>query len=99
MQYYNSLILDWARENRILKKGTTAGQALKTLEEVDELIEAVNKNDYPAIMDAIGDIYVTLVIQAEMNDTTIEGCVAAAYEEIKNRKGVMKDGVFVKEAV
>jgi len=27
----------------------------------------------------------------------IEDCIAQAYDEIKDRRGVMKDGVFVKE--
>lgn len=48
--------------------------------------------------DAIGDIIVTLVMQAQMWGLTMEECIEAAWQEIKNRKGRMTGGVFVKEA-
>jgi len=48
--------------------------------------------------DAIGDIIVTLVMQAQMWDLTMEECIEAAWQEIKDRKGRMTGGVFVKEA-
>lgn len=47
--------------------------------------------------DAIGDIVVTLIIQAHMHGWSLEECLRAAYDEIKDRKGKMVDGVFVKE--
>lgn len=53
-----------------------------------------NQND---IEDAIGDIIVTLIIQAKMQNVSIGGCLAAAYNVIKNRQGEMVDGVFVKQ--
>jgi hypothetical protein len=31
------------------------------------------------------------------NDETIEECIAAAWEEIKDRKGRMVDGLFIKQ--
>ena len=55
---------------------------------------AVVKNN---IMDAIGDIYVTLVMQAGVWGLEMEECVEYAYTQIKDRKGKMVDGIFVKE--
>jgi len=50
------------------------------------------------LADAIGDIFVTLVMVAGCAKLDINACVAQAYEEIKNRKGKMNDkGVWVKE--
>ena len=34
---------------------------------------------------------------AERNNLTIEECLEVAYNDIKDRKGKMVDGVFVKE--
>lgn len=39
----------------------------------------------------------TLVIIAAQLGLSFEGCVAAAYDEIKDRKGRMVNGVFIKE--
>ena len=55
---------------------------------------AVVKNN---IMDAVGDIYVTLVMQAGVWGLEMEECVEYAYTQIKDRKGKMVEGVFVKE--
>mgnify|MGYP000887355559 CR=1 FL=1 len=49
------------------------------------------------IADSIGDCVVVLTILSAQNGLQIEDCIAQAYDEIKERKGVMKDGVFVKE--
>jgi len=49
------------------------------------------------IADSIGDCVVALTILAAQNGLQIEDCIAQAYDEIKYRRGVMKDGVFVKE--
>ena len=46
----------------------------------------------------LGDVIVTLVCVAEQLGLNIEECCLAAYDEIKDRKGKMIDGVFVKEA-
>lgn len=92
-----NLINQWADEKGILTNGTKEAQAEKTLEEAQELVSSVkDKNSYE-IQDGIGDILVTLIIQANMQNTTIEKCLSLAYSTIKDRKGAMVDGVFVKE--
>jgi len=50
------------------------------------------------IEDAIGDIVVTLIIQARMHGLSLGQCLASAYDQIKNRTGKMINGVFVKDA-
>lgn len=91
-------IIEWAAERGIFEKATPIKQAFKTLEECGELIQAIAENDEAAIRDAIGDIMVTLVIQSAMNNFDIEGCLQDAYDVIKDRKGKMVNGTFVKEA-
>jgi predicted transcriptional regulator len=50
------------------------------------------------IKDDIGDVIVTLSIQASMLGLTLSECLECAYSEIKDRKGKMVDGMFVKES-
>jgi hypothetical protein len=38
-----------------------------------------------------------LILAAEMAGLRIEDCLAAAYDEIKDRTGTMTGGVFVKD--
>lgn len=73
-------------------------QFTKLQEEVDELKQAIESDNYDEIVDAIGDIMVCLSIQADSIDYTLTECFAEAYNEIKDRKGKMVDGVFVKDA-
>ena len=91
-------VIHWAQERGIFDKATPDSQHGKTLEEVQELTDALKANDAPEIKDAIGDIGVTLIIQAHMHGWTLAECLGAAWSEIKDRKGQMIDGVFVKES-
>ena len=49
------------------------------------------------IKDDIGDIMVVLINIMVRNNLTMQECLAVAYEDIKDRKGKMIDGIFVKE--
>ena len=55
-------IISWARWRGLHKKGSVEGQAIKTAEEVAELIIGLSKDDKNKIIDSIGDVYVTLVV-------------------------------------
>lgn len=90
-------VLQWAVEKGILDANNPQRQAFKTLEECGELVAAVAKNDRAEIKDAIGDVLVTLIIQAEMQGFDIEWCLSSAYSEIKNRTGKIVNGTFVKD--
>ena len=87
----------WAYEKGIMKSAKPVKQAEKTLEETGELLIAVAREDIDEVSDAIGDILVTLIIQAEMQELDIVECLSDAYDVIKNRQGKMVDGKFVKE--
>lgn len=155
----------WAID-RNLHTANPQGQALKVIEEFTETLLADYDNDDSAVIDGIGDAYVTIIILAQqLNDpmldirvilehikeapssstgydssshnkmsginrlsdgvskgknshiyvaimrmlrvlsglenkygaTSVE-CLSVAYEEIKDRRGKMIDGVFVKES-
>jgi hypothetical protein len=56
-------------------------------------------NDKEGIIDAIGDVMVTLTMIAAIEDVSILTCYESAYNEIKNRKGYLnKDGIFEKQS-
>ena len=90
------LIRMWAKDKGIYAKGDSKTQYLKLMEESGELAEALLKNDRPEIIDAIGDMVVVLTNLAALEDLRIEDCVQSAYDVIKNRKGMMVNGTFVK---
>lgn len=64
-------IEDWAIERELDKKGTVEGQAIKTSEEMAELIIGISKDNIDVIKDSIGDVFVTLVI-GNMLDMKLE---------------------------
>ena len=61
-----------------------------------EEVEGKDKDLNDFLNDAIGDMVVVLTNLAELGGTSIEQCIDAAYAEIKNRKGKMVNGTFVK---
>jgi hypothetical protein len=97
-EYLDKKIDTWFHERGIIEHGKPMGQAIKTLEETTELIDALNRGDELDIKDAIGDIYVTLRGVCLTSDLFLDECIAIAYDVIKDRKGYLRDdGVFVKE--
>lgn len=148
-------IIRWAKKRGIMNDPEAKkNQPVKTAEEVSELIDAFSKQDRKSTKDAIGDIYVTLVIQGAMDQIdsvqtvkdimwyssiitvwsgvdsrkygarhttsdeglvkhayllgkvasiasllgfTLDECVEHAWNQIKDRKGKMVNGLFVKE--
>lgn len=92
-----ALVIDWAREKGILDNAKPMNQGLKTLEEVNELLVAIQNNDRAEIQDALGDIMVTIIIGAELQVMDIVDCLESAYDVIKNRTGKMINGQFMKD--
>jgi len=91
-------VIQWAEARKIIPNSTQMAQAIKTLEEVTELLSAMHRGDKAEIRDAYGDILVTLVIGAALGDTDLKECFEEAYQTIKDRRGYLRaDGVFVKE--
>ena len=91
------LIRQWADERGIYKNGDIKTQYIKLQEEAGELAKAILKDDQVEFVDAIGDCVVVLTNLAAINGLNIEDCSEAAYNEIKNRKGSMQNGTFMKE--
>jgi NTP pyrophosphatase (non-canonical NTP hydrolase) len=90
-------ILAWGEARNLIKGATPRDQFVKVVEELGELAAGLARNDDAKISDSIGDLYVTLVLLAAQKDMDITACIANAYLEIKDRKGRMIDGIFVKE--
>jgi NTP pyrophosphatase (non-canonical NTP hydrolase) len=93
------LIRQWAFDKGIYDKGDSKTQYVKLMEEAGELAQALLKEDKPEIIDAIGDMVVVLTNLAALEHLKIEDCVNTAYGVIKNRKGKMTNGTFVKQTL
>ena len=107
------LVLGWAKDKGILDKATPIAQCEKTDEEVNELMEALyfqnnnlqmfrNKkgvmcNTSHEIKDALGDVLVTIIIQAELQNVSLIDCLESAYDVISKRTGKMVECKFVKD--
>lgn len=92
-----ALVISWAEQKGIFEKGNPEAQCDKTLEEVYELSQAIKENDKEEIIDALGDILVTIIIQAEMQGLKLEDCLQSAYNVISKRTGKMVEGKFVRD--
>lgn len=103
-------IEQWANNREITSGSTPGHQYGKLLEEIGELgtslIErarwqiqfdgADRRKAHLDSVDAIGDCVVVLTIISKMIGVSIEECIQHAYDTIKDRKGLMIDGKFVK---
>lgn len=91
----------WADE-RNLKHADPNIQWMRVTEEVGEIRDVLLKptkfmEPQAALKDAIGDTLVTIIVLTHQLDLDVTECLSIAYEEIKNRKGKMVNGTFVKE--
>ena len=86
----------WAID-RNLHTADSKAQISKLTEEIGELASGVNKGNKDVIKDSIGDAYVVLTILAMQQKVDVRDCIDMAYQEIKNRKGKLINGTFVKE--
>lgn len=103
-------VVQWAEDRNLIEGSSPARQIYKTMEEATELAVAIGMYEAASaydeaeldahkadIMDAIGDVTVTLIIIAAQLGLSYEECLQAAYDQIKHRKGKMVNGIFVKE--
>lgn len=99
MDTLTALVEEWAIDRGILSGATPKDQLLKLVEEVGELVNAVNKGKPKSEIESeLGDCLVVLTLLANLEYTSIQACLTKAYEKISKRKGKMIDGVFVKES-
>ena len=88
-------IAKWHHDRNLIEGSDDKSQFAKLIQEAGELSDNICKgND---ISDDIGDMIVVLINIEERNNLTIDECLAKAWDDIKDRKGKMIDGVFVKE--
>lgn len=93
-------VRQWGEQRNITGpngRATLESQLDKAQEELDETKLAASRNDLPEIIDGIGDTTVCLILAAERAGVLFEDCLAAAYDEIRNRTGKMVDGKFIKD--
>lgn len=85
----------WADERNLIAGSDSKSQSLKLMSEVGELADTVNKGGNP--IDDIGDCLVVLTILAAQEGLTLKQCLEFAYNEIKDRQGVMHNGCWIKD--
>lgn len=92
-------VIRWAEARQIIQNSTALAQAIKTTEEVAELLKALSRGDMAEARDAYGDILITMIIGAAIADVDLEKCLHDAFQVIKPRTGrLTSDGIFVKDA-
>lgn len=89
-------VLVWAEDKDLIHEENAPKQLIKLQEEVGELCSAYLKGNKAEQIDALGDIRVVITILAAQLDLDIDACFDIAYNEIKDRKGVTKNGTFIK---
>tara|TARA_Y100000385_G_scaffold276498_1_gene322304 strand:- start:3480 stop:3764 length:285 start_codon:yes stop_codon:yes gene_type:complete len=90
-----SKIVQWHYDRNLITGSTDKDQVLKLLQELGELSDSVCKgND---LRDDLGDMLVVMINIMERNGISMGDCLEKAWDDIKDRKGKMVDGIFVKE--
>lgn len=89
-------IRQWHHDRNLINGSDDKTQFAKLIQEAGELSDNICKGK--DIRDDIGDMMVVLINIAERNNLSLTECLEVAYNDIKDRKGRMVDGVFVKEA-
>ena len=92
---YEKLIGQWHIDRNLIDGSTDKDQYMKLIQEAGELSDNLCKGK--DIKDDIGDMMVVLINIMVRNNLTMDECLSVAYNDIKDRKGKMVDGVFVKE--
>ena len=100
-------VVQWHRDRNLIEGSTDITQMRKLREEVGEL-EADISHNYMAdqlpdrykvvdLRDELGDCLVVLINIACRNNFSLYEALEYSFSKIKERKGKMVDGVFVKE--
>lgn len=92
-----NMTLLWAEERNLISGSVPKDQLAKLVQELGEVSDAICKSDVNNLQKELGDMLVVMMIISKMYNLDLTGCLEASYNKIKNRRGVMYDGVFVKE--
>lgn len=91
-------VIEWAIGKGIIEHSNPRAQLLKAFSEIGEVADGEAKGTLDEIEDGVGDTLVCLIIYCHFYGLKPSGCLEAAYNQIKNRKGRMApSGVFIKE--
>ena len=96
LSYFIDNVIQWHHDRNLIDGSTDKDQTLKLLQELGELSDSVCKGK--DIKDDIGDMLVVMLNITTRNGISLSECLARAWDDIKDRKGKMVDGIFVKEA-
>lgn len=91
------LVIQWGIDRDLYTESDDIKQFDKLKEELEELHYALCTSDRTESIDAIGDMIVVLTHIAKFLNTDLTSCYLHAYNEIKDRKGKIVKGIFVKE--
>ena len=86
----------WFDDRNLIEGSTDKDQILKLIQELGELSDHACKGE--DIRDDLGDMLVVMLNIMKRNNYSINECLQIAYDDIKDRKGKMVDGIFVKES-
>lgn len=96
MQELIGKVNKWFEDRNLIQGSTDKDQILKLMQELGELSDHACKGE--DIRDDLGDMLVVMLNIMKRNNYTIEECLQIAYNDIKDRRGKMVDGIFVKES-
>jgi NTP pyrophosphatase (non-canonical NTP hydrolase) len=89
-------VFNWFDEKELIKSENAPKQFMKVAEELGELSSAIIKKDRDKEIDAFGDLIITILGLSYMRDLDLLSCLETAWNEIKERKGKVIDGSFIK---
>jgi|TARA_B110000305_G_scaffold28206_1_gene26342 NTP pyrophosphatase (non-canonical NTP hydrolase) len=95
MEELTNLIVQWHHDRNLIDGSSDKDQVLKLIQELGELSDSVCKGK--DVKDDLGDMMVVMLNIMERQGVSMEECLSTAYNDIKDRKGRMVDGIFVKE--
>ena len=87
-------IVTWHHNCNLIEGGDDKTQFAKLVQEVGELSDSICKGK--DIRDDVGDIIVVLANLCARNRVSFLSCLEQAWSDIKDRKGIMYEGVFIK---
>ena len=95
MEELTNLIVKWHHDRNLIDGSSDKDQVLKLIQELGELSDSVCKGK--DVKDDLGDMMVVMLNIMERQGVSMEECLSTAYNDIKDRKGRMVDGIFIKE--
>lgn len=87
-------MVTWHHDRNLIEGSDDKTQFAKLIQEVGELSDNLCKGK--DIRDDVGDIVVVLVNLCARNRISFLSCLDQAWNDIKDREGIMFEGVFIK---